>query len=198
VLESQRFRRLGGTREIEVDVRLVAATHRDLEAAVREGSFRQDLFYRLAVLPVHLPPLRERGREEIIALAMRLLTDLRAKTGRGPSRFSPESLALLVQYPWPGNIRELRNMLERVLLLAAHADELRPEHLPVELRGGCPADGVEAGEDLSLEAMERRHITRVLLLADGNRAAAARALGITRATLYKRLREYGLELLDRP
>ncbi len=198
VLESQRFRRLGGTREIEVNVRLVAATHHDLEEAVKGGRFRQDLFYRLAVLPVHLPPLRERGREEIIALAMRLLSDLRAKVGRGPTRFAPETLALLVQYPWPGNIRELRNMLERVLLLAAHAEELRPEHLPAELRAGCTVGDDARAEDLSLEAMEKQHIARVLLLSDGNRAAAARALGVTRATLYKRLRTYGLEVLDRP
>jgi DNA-binding NtrC family response regulator len=198
VLESQRFRRLGGTREIEVDVRLVAATHHDLETAVKEGRFRQDLFYRLAVLPVQLPPLRERGREEIIALAMRLLTDLRAKVGRGPTRFAPETLALLVQYPWPGNIRELRNMLERVLLLAAHAEELRPEHLPADLRAESTIGDDAGADDLSLESMEKRHIARVLLLADGNRAAAARALGVTRATLYKRLRTYGLEMLDRP
>jgi DNA-binding NtrC family response regulator len=197
VLESQRFRRLGGTREIEVDVRLIAATHHDLEVAVEAGRFRQDLFYRLAVLPVHLPPLRERGREEIITLAMRLLSDLRGKIGRGPTRFAPETLALLVQYPWPGNIRELRNMLERVLLLAAHVDELRPEHLPADLRPDGVAGDDAPGDDLSLEAMEKRHITRVLLLSNGNRAAAARALGITRATLYKRLRTYGLELLDR-
>ena len=197
VLESQRFRRLGGTREIEVDVRLVAATHHDLESAVQEGRFRQDLYYRLAVLPVHLPPLRARGREEIIALATQLLADLRAKIGRGPTRFAPESLALLVRYPWPGNIRELRNLLERVLLLAAHADELRPEHLPADLRADAVPEGAPPDEDLSLEAIEKRHIARVLLQSMGNRAAAARTLGITRATLYKKLKTYDLELLDR-
>jgi DNA-binding NtrC family response regulator len=197
VLESQRFRRLGGTREIEVDVRLVAATHHDLESAVQEGRFRQDLYYRLAVLPVHLPPLRARGREEIVALATQLLADLRARIGRGPTRFAPESLALLVRYPWPGNIRELRNMLERVLLLAAHAEELRPEHLPADLRADVAAEDAPLDEDLSLEAIEKRHIARVLLQSEGNRAAAARTLGITRATLYKKLKTYDLELLDR-
>jgi len=197
VLESQRFRRLGGTREIEVDVRLVAATHRDLEAAVQEGQFRQDLYYRLAVLPVHLPPLRDRGRDEIIALATQLLAELRGRIGHGPTRFAPETLALLVRYPWPGNIRELRNMLERVLLLAGHAEELRPEHLPADLRAEVADEETPLGDDLSLQAMEKRHIARVLLLSEGNRTAAARALGITRATLYKKLKTYDLELLDR-
>jgi DNA-binding NtrC family response regulator len=197
VLESQRFRRLGGTREIEVDVRLVAATHRDLEEAVQAGQFRQDLYYRLAVLPVHLPALRDRGRDEIIALANQLLAELRAKIGRGPTRFAPETLALLVRYPWPGNIRELRNMLERVLLLSGRAEELRPEHLPADLRAEVAEGDTPLGDDLSLEAMEKRHIARVLLLSEGNRTAAARALGITRATLYKKLKTYDLELLDR-
>jgi len=147
---------------------------------------------------VHLPPLRARGREEIIALATQLLADLRAKIGRGPTRFAPETLALLVRYPWPGNIRELRNMLERVLLLAGHAEELRPEHLPSDLRADVADEDTPLGDDLSLEAMEKRHIARVLLLSEGNRTAAARALGITRATLYKKLKAYDLELLDRP
>jgi DNA-binding NtrC family response regulator len=197
VLESQRFRRLGGTREIEVDVRLVAATHHDLQLAVAEGRFRQDLYYRLAVLPLRLPPLRERGREEIVELATRLLAELRARIGRGPTRFAPETLGLLVRYDWPGNVRELRNILERVVLLAAHADELRPEHLPADLRANIGPDQIPDDEDLTLEAVEKRHIARVLLQSEGNRAAAARTLGVTRATLYKKLKAYDLELLDR-
>jgi DNA-binding NtrC family response regulator len=198
VLESQRFRRLGGTREIEVDVRLVAATHHDLALAVKEGRFRQDLFYRLAVLPLHLPPLRERGREDIVELATRFVRDLRAKTRRGPTTLAAETLDLLVRHAWPGNIRELRNLLERVLLLAGNTDEIRPDHLPLEMRV-ANAGAADAGDDdLTLEAVEKRHIARILLHAGGNRAAAARVLGITRATLYKKLKDYGLELLDRP
>ena len=197
VLESQRFRRLGGTREITVDVRLVAATHHDLKAAVRAGRFREDLYYRLAVFPVHLPPLRERGQQVVRALAQHFLADLRRRRGRGPTTYDRDALALLLQHPWPGNIRELRNTIERVLLLARDDETVRPEHLPSELRGpgaaGALAALVGAGgaalgdEDLSLESAERRHIARVLAHVGGNRVHAARALRISRATLYKKL-----------
>jgi DNA-binding NtrC family response regulator len=197
VLESQRFRRLGGTREIEVDVRLVAATHHDLAQAVKAGRFREDLYYRLAVLPLHLPALRERGRDDIVELASHLLAELRAKSGRGPSRLAPDTLAVLARHAWPGNIRELRNVLERVLLVAVNAEEIRPEHLPVELRVSGELDPGTSDDDLSLESVEKRHIARILLQSAGNRAAAARVLGITRATLYKKLKRYGLESLDR-
>src|SRR5690606_31667007 len=135
VLERQRFRRLGGTREIEVDVRLIAATNIDMEKAVRAGRFREDLYYRLNVLPLRLPPLRERGREEIADLAVRTLLDLRRRIGRGPERLSSDALEVLLQYGWPGNIREMRNVLERVLLLSAEAEEILPGHLPAEIVG---------------------------------------------------------------
>lgn len=190
VLETRRFRRLGETRETEVDVRLIAATHHDLAAAVRAGRFREDLYFRLAVLPVHLPPLRARGREEILALAHRLLDDLR-KSMIGPSRISTPALELLAQHSWPGNIRELRNVLERAVLFAGDGDELRPEHLPAELRSRDAVETMPSG-DLSLASAERLHILRVLAHFDDNRAQAARALGMTRGTLYKRLREYGI------
>jgi transcriptional regulator with GAF, ATPase, and Fis domain len=111
VLESRKFRRLGGTREIEVDVRLIAATNHDLETQVRAGKFREDLYYRLSVLPLKLPPLRKRGRDDVADLAVRLLLDLRRRIGRGPLRFSPEAMAVITHYSWPGNIRLLRNVL---------------------------------------------------------------------------------------
>jgi len=194
VLESQRFRRLGGTREITVDVRLVAATHHDLRAAVRAGRFREDLYYRLAVFPLHLPPLRERGPTTVHALAQHFLADLRRRVGRGPSAFDRDALALLLQHPWPGNIRELRNTIERVVLLARDDEAVRAEHLPAELRGpgaagalAALAGAVGGDEDLSLEVAERRHIARVLARVGGNRVHAARALRISRATLYKKL-----------
>lgn len=190
VLETKRFRRLGETRETEVDVRLVAATHHDLRAAVAAGRFREDLYFRLAVLPVHLPPLRERGRDEIVNLTMRLLAELRRTMG-GPGSVSSEALDALAHHPWPGNIRELRNVLERALLFAGDATELRAEHLPRDVRSVPLLDDLVAA-DLSLAAAERRHILSVLHQCGGNRARTARALGITRATLYKRLREYGV------
>jgi DNA-binding NtrC family response regulator len=200
VLESRRFRRLGGTREIAVDVRIVAATHVDLREAVRAGRFREDLYYRLAVLPVVLPPLRERGAEEIARLAYALLDELCQRAGRRPPlQLEPEALLALGRYAWPGNIRELRNVLERVVLLAA-GDRIGPADLPPEIEAAgdalpdlgrdLPRD---AGADTTLRAVERAHILRTLALYDYNKVRAARALGITRPTLYSKLREYGVQ-----
>ncbi len=197
VLEGRKFRRVGGTREIEVDVRVIAATNHDLEMNVRDGKFREDLFYRLNVLPLRLPALRERGREEIADLAIRLLLDLRRKIGRGPGRFTPEAIALLGQYSFPGNIRELRNVLERVLLLSSDAEEVQPAHLPPEIFVADHLGETGPEADLSLEEVERRHIARVLAHHNGNRSRAARSLGISRATLYEKLARYGLDEVGR-
>ena len=195
LLNSRRFRRRGGPREIDVDVRVIAATSRDLEAAAREGRFREDLLYRLGVLSIRLPPLRERGRTDIGDLALRLLTDLRLRIGRGPLRIAPDALAAIVQYDWPGNIRELRNVLERALLLAGDLGEILPAHLPPEIgRGGRRLD---ADVELPLHELERRHIARVVAHHRGNRVRAARALGISRATLYDKLGRYGLTHIGR-
>lgn len=192
VLEGHRFRRLGGTREIEVDVRVIAATNRDLETAVRAGRFREDLFYRLAVLPIRLPALRERGRDDITDLAVRTLLDVRKRLGRGPTAFSSEVLHRLAHYSWPGNIRELRNVLERVMLLAGHAQELLPSHFPPEIAQSDADEGGRVEAELTLEELERRHIGRVLAYQGGNRSRAAKSLGISRATLYEKLHKYGL------
>lgn len=192
VLESRRFRRLGGTRETEVDVRVVAATNHDLAAAVRAGTFREDLYYRLAVVPLRLPPLRDRTRDEIIELACRILENLYRGHGRTPARIAPETLEVLARYPWPGNIRELRNVLERVLLLAGGVEEILPRHLPAELRSAREGASTENGTELTLAEVERRHIARVLARCGGNRSRAARILGIARATLYDKLKRYDL------
>jgi DNA-binding NtrC family response regulator len=192
VLETQRFRRLGGTREIQVDVRLVAATHRDLAAAVAETRFRQDLYYRLAVYPVHLPPLRARGCDDVALMAARALAELRQRLGRGPTRFAPETVDLLCRYQWPGNIRELRNIVERLVLVAMSDETIGPEHLPAELLAAAGSGMVTVDDrDLTLASAERRHIERVLALLGNNRTRAARALGISRATLYNRLDREG-------
>lgn len=196
-LESQRFRRLGGTREILVSVRLIAATHHDLAACVRSGRFREDLYYRLAVLPIRLPSLRERGTDDIAGLAVNLLGDLRRTVARGPSRISVAALRAIARYPWPGNVRELRNTLERALLMAGDAPEVLAEHLPAELRDSLSLPEEVLAGDMSLESVEKRHILRVLAHCDGNRSLAARSLGITRATLYKKLRAYGVETTDK-
>jgi two-component system response regulator HydG len=199
VLERGRFRRIGGTQEIEVDVRVIAATNIDLTAAAETRHFRPDLFYRLSVLPLTLPSLRDRGRDEIADLAFRLLADLRRRANRGPTMISAPALALILRYRWPGNIRQLRNLLERVLVLAGEVDEILPEHLPLDLHGfaAVAEPGEERDGDLSLASAERIHIGRVLAHFGGNRVRAAEALGITRTTLYKRLRDYGLERVGR-
>ncbi len=190
VLETQRFRRLGGTREIQVDVRLVAATHMDLRAAVRAGRFREDLYYRLAVLPVRIPSLRERGLHDVAELAIRLAGDIRRQIGRGPSRISVEALEALTRYSWPGNVRELRNVLERSAVLANGADVLTIDALPADIRAAAWSSSAapeETPADLTLASVELRHIRRVLELAGGNRRLAARMLGVSRQTLYNRL-----------
>jgi DNA-binding NtrC family response regulator len=197
VLETNRFRRLGATTETQVDVRLIAATHKDLHAAVKAGRFREDLYYRLSVLPVGLPALRDRGARDIAALATTLVADLRRRMAAGPTSLATETLALLTRHSWPGNIRELRNVLERAMLIAGESVELKPEHLPRELQ----LHGAEAAEEpldeLTIEAVTKRHVIRVLERFAGNRLQAARALGITRATLYQWLRDWGVEGIGR-
>ena len=204
VLESRRFRRLGGTREIDTNVRVVSATHVDLRDAVRTGRFREDLYHRLAALPVVLPPLRARGADEIARLAHALLDELARQAGRPELRLAPDALLALTRYPWPGNVRELRNVLERAVLLAG-GDRIARAHLPPELEaaardapGDADAADVAPGEpDVTLRSVERAHILRVLALCDYNKVRAARALGITRPTLYAKLREYGVETPSR-
>ena len=191
-LESRKFRRLGGTREIDVDVRLIAATNHDLAEQVKTGQFREDLYYRLSVLPLRLPTLRQRGKDDIADLAVRLLLDLRRRIGRGPSKFSAEAMALVTQYPWPGNIRELRNVLERALIMAPDTDVIQPAHLPAEIMTVSKADSAASDVELPLEEIERRHIMKVLAHVAGNRSKAARNLGISRATLYEKLHKYGI------
>jgi transcriptional regulator with PAS, ATPase and Fis domain len=167
VLESRRFRRLGGTREIESDVRLIAATNRNLAAEVRAGRFREDLYYWLNVLAVELPPVRERTTEDVLALVEQLHTDLYRHHPGGAARISRRALDLLLSYGWPGDVRQLRNVLERALVLSAGVEEILPAHLPAELRAAAamprPA-GLQG--PVSLQEMERQHIERTLLHFD--------------------------------
>lgn len=194
VLETRTFRRLGGTRELSVDVRLVAATNRDLETAVREGRFREDLFYRLSVFPLTIPPLRERSRDDVLELVHGSLRSLREHHGDAPGEITSRALDRLVAYAWPGNVRELRNALERALVLAVGAERIDLEHLPAALRSADAVSRPVAGaaEIPTLKEMERDHIERALYLLGGNRTVAAERLGISRATLHAKIREYGL------
>lgn len=190
VVEERKFRRLGGTASISVDVRLISATNTDLAKAVQAGKFRADLYYRLSVMPLLLPPLRKRA-ETIPALATMFVRDLSRSVGKAIGGVSPEALNMLQAYAWPGNIRELRNVLERAVLLCNEA-QVRPAHLPESLRGAAPRRAFSPDDDLRLESVEARHIERVLQAYDGNRTRAAAALGIHRVTLLQKLKKYGL------
>jgi DNA-binding NtrC family response regulator len=198
VLETQSFRRLGGTREMQVDVRLIAATNRDLAADVRAGRFREDLYYRLTVFPITIPPLRERSREDVMELVHASLASLRERHPDSPAALAPRALEVMLGYAWPGNVRELRNALERALVLARGADVIGTEHLPEALRSpGAPRAQRQDYEILPLEEVERRHIERALHLTSGNRTLTAEKLGISRATLHTKIKEYGLQDVGR-
>ena len=189
VLQDGEVRRVGDTHPFAVDVRVVCATHRDLAEQVRRGLFREDLSYRLKVLTVRVPPLRDR-REDILPLAEQFLRD----EGRAEARLSPEAAQVLLSARWPGNVRELASAIKHGIALAA-GGVIRAEDLPEELQGGTTAAavGIPAAPDLrSLAEMERGHILHVLAACRGSQADAARVLGIGRNTLWRKLRGYAL------
>jgi DNA-binding NtrC family response regulator len=192
-LQERTIRRVGGARDIPVDVRIVCATHRDLEAEVRIGRFRADLFYRLVVYPLRLPALRDR-REDIPALVRHFATLLGRDVGRTVAHIDPTAIEALMRYDWPGNVRELQNVVHRALL-ACDGERLELAHLPPSVRAlpALPAEstGQRASEFplLTLSDLEQRAIRRALASTGGNIAEAARVLGIGRATMYRRLAE---------
>jgi two-component system, NtrC family, response regulator AtoC len=196
VLETRTFRRLGGSRELTSDVRFIAATNRNLEEAVAEGSFREDLYYRLKVAPLHLPPVRERSEVDRLALLHHLLRQLHAEIPGSPSGLDDDTVGILLNYAWPGNIREMRNVLERSVIFASGVDVIRPAHLPPEIRTGNRGPGAERRRGFqpeSMEEVERRHIRLMLHHHGGNRSRSARDLGIARTTLIQKIERYGLE-----
>jgi len=184
VLEEREFTRVGGNELIKVDVRLVSATNRDLQTALESGQFREDLYYRLNVVTIDLPPLRERG-EDIPLLAEHFLNRFTAENQKDISGFSPKVMDFLLKYPWPGNVRELGNTIERAVILA-QGSEIQLTDL---LQKNSPlARHVSSGQ--SLREVEREHILNVLNESGGNLARAARTLGISRATLYNKVKTY--------
>ena len=195
VLEANTVRRLGGTRDMAVDVRVVAATNRDLVAEVRAGRLREDLYSRLSVMPLHLPALRERPREDRLALLARMLSDLARQMPGCPSAGSAEALDRLVSAPWPGNAREMRNVVERAMILARGSPQIGVEHLPADLRkGGGGGGGERRHQPQALAEVERLHIEKTLRFHGGNRTRAAHELGISRATLINKIKVYGLDI----
>lgn len=204
VLQEQKFYRIGGEKEINIDFRIIAATNRNLSELVKEGKFRDDLFYRLNVVSVQIPPLRQR-KEDIIELTNHFLKELSIRYDRPIQEFSPEVMHSLLQYDWPGNIRELRNVIERLVVFATDGI-IKKEYLPF-----IPDNLSDPGQkqlpkwqeqdqhqtilplQTEMEKHERKVLERALKIVDGNKAECAKQLGITRATLYNRLKRLGLD-----
>ncbi len=190
VLQERRFERVGGTRTVEVDVRVVAATNRDVGAEMQAGRFREDLFHRLAVFPITVPPLRER-RADLLPLAAELLAEIRARMGKPSLHIDETGLRSLEAYGWPGNVRELANVLERAAILA-DGDEISAAELGLRTRlptGASPGLLLDG----TLQDLEKEAIRRVLAANGGHRKRTAAHLGIGLRTLYDKLKEYGLE-----
>jgi transcriptional regulator with GAF, ATPase, and Fis domain len=202
VLQEKEFQRLGGTRVLRTDTRVVAATNRDLKQAISRGQFREDLFYRLNVFAIHLPPLRQRP-EDVLPLSDAFLTEYGRSLGRPPSGVSKDARKRLMEYEWPGNVRELRNVLERAAILC-DGGLIASEHLaitpappkvdPAPAATPVPepdvAPSAAAGQ---ISSVERAMIESALRNARFNKSKAAAALGLTRAQLYVRMRRYGLD-----
>jgi len=182
VLQEREFLRLGGTRPIRANVRVIAATNRNLDEAVAHGDFRADLYYRLNVFDIRIPPLRERP-DDIAPLAAGFLRELTD----GTAELTPAAMAALRRHEWPGNVRELRNVLERAAILS-EGQSIEPEHLRLRVR----SDHLAPSAATDLETLEKRAVERAIREADGNKVRAARQLGISRMQLYTRLRRFGL------
>jgi DNA-binding NtrC family response regulator len=187
VLEQREFERLGGRRTIKLDIRLIAATNADLEQAVKEKKFREDLFFRLNVVRIALPPLREQ-REDLEVLAESFLQNFAAKQERPNLKLSDEALAILKNYDFPGNLRELSNLIERAAI-SANGDEIKAADFPSFLR-----DGSVVKKWLTLADVEKKHVLETLNFAGGNKTEAARLLGISRKNLYEKLARYELKI----
>jgi DNA-binding NtrC family response regulator len=183
VIQEHRIKPVGGNEEIEVDVRLVVATHQDLEGMVRAGKFREDLYYRLNVVAISLPPLRER-KEDIPILIEHFLRKHGQESGQPAARFADESLRYMTEYPWPGNVRELANVVERSVLLSSHG-VITPEALPERVLGAENNVPRSSSELLTLDETIERYVHQVLEHTGGNRTRAARILGISRRTLHR-------------
>jgi len=198
-LQDHRFRRVGGTEDIEVDIRTIAATNKDPGQLIRTGAFREDLYYRLNVISIEMPPLRER-REDIPLLAANFLSVFAARAGRNAMRIAPDAMEILSAYAWPGNVRELENVMERAVALAS-TDEVHPENLPPNVMqpaaASLPQTWEVPPEGLNLEEViaqiEQALLKDALTKADGVQTRAAQLLGINFRSFRYRARKYGLD-----
>lgn len=195
VLEDSTFMRLGGSKNIKVNIRVIAASNRNLSQAVEQGTFRSDLFYRLNVVPIHIPPLRERS-EDILALAYYFIQDFNQDLKRSYKEISPDAAAILQDYPWPGNIRELRNIMERIMSLYV-SEIILPTHIPLEIRNyqKYTNNKIHSSEDISselitLDELEKRYVKKVLQETNGNKSRTAKILGIHPTSLFRKLKTW--------
>jgi transcriptional regulator with PAS, ATPase and Fis domain len=191
VLQDKTFERVGGEETIEVDCRVIAATNRDLSQAIRQGQFREDLYYRLNVVNIHLPPLRER-KEDIPLLISSFLTEFAEAAGKHLEGLDAKARAALYNYHWPGNVRELRNCLESAVVLS-RSSLISLEDLPPHIRTDADKNYVKLSLGLTLAQAEAELIRAELLAQNGNKTRAAEVLGIGRKTLHRKIQEYGLE-----
>jgi DNA-binding NtrC family response regulator len=192
VLQEQAFERVGGVDLLKVDVRVIAATNRDLKRLMEEGKFREDLFYRLNVVSIGLPPLRERP-DDVPLLIDAFAREFCAQNGRAALRVSPKAMTMLQHFAWPGNVRQLRNVIERLVVLTDPAKEIEPADLPEEISLAAPPRGTVAVRvGATLADAEREMIRATLAVQNGNRAQTAKILGIGRKTLYRKMEEYDI------
>ena len=195
VLEEETFNRLGGSKNIKVNIRVIAATNKDLERAVKKEEFRSDLFYRLNVVPIKIPPLRER-KEDILPLALHFIEALNQELKRSYKKISSEAAASLINYPWPGNARELKNIMERIMSLHV-SDEIKLNHIPLEIRNykkysrSGMIEQINEKEDLiTLEKLEKQYIHEVLEYTNNNKTKAAKILGIHPTSLFRKIKSW--------
>jgi DNA-binding NtrC family response regulator len=191
-IETKTFRRLGGKEEVHVDVRIVAATNRDVQQAMKSGELREDLYYRLSVIELHLPPLRER-REDIPLLAAHFLRMFQEKYSTPEKALTPKAVEALIAYHWPGNVREFKNLMERTVLVCPE-DTIDVHHLPAQVsKTQDPAAEIRITVGTTLDEAARMLIVRTLSACSGNKSLAAKTLGMSRKALYDRLKSYGVD-----
>ncbi|MGI9518276.1 MAG: sigma-54 interaction domain-containing protein, partial [Pirellulaceae bacterium] len=194
-LEENQVRPVGGNQEIEIDVRLLSATNLDLASAIEENRFREDLYYRINVIQLELPPLRSRGTD-VLKIAQHFVEHFAERSGKAVTGVSDQAAKRLLDYSWPGNIRELRNAMERAVTLTGH-EQIVVEDLADKIRNYQSrqflVDGTDPAELLPMEEIERRYVLHVLDSVEGNKSTAARILGLDRKTLYRKLKQYGVE-----